>query len=121
MFIHGGSFTSGSSTDDKFEASTLVSMSGIIVVTINYRVDAFGFLHLAGTDATGNQGFLDQNMALQWVYNNAHTFGGDKTRITISGESAGSWSVGYHLFFPGSWPLFRNAILESGAPTYKGH
>ena len=120
VYIHGGGFTVGSSTNDKFEASTLVAMSGVIVVTLNYRVDVLGFLHLAGTDATGNQGILDQNLALKWVYDNAHTFGGDKTRITLMGESAGSWSVGYHLFYPSSWPYFRNAILESGAPTYKG-
>ena len=119
IFIHGGSFTGGSSTDDRFEGSTLVSMSGIIVATINYRLDAFGFLHLAGSDATGNQGFLDQHLALKWVYDNALSFGGDNSKITIAGQSAGSWSVGYHLFYPNSWPYFRNAILESGAPTYK--
>ena len=120
VFIHGGSFTGGSSTDDRFEASTLVSMKGIIVVTLNYRVDAFGFMAISGSDATGNQGFLDQSLALKWIYENAYTFGGDNSKITLSGESAGAWSVGYHLFYPKSWPYFRNAILQSGGPTYKG-
>ncbi len=110
----------GSSTDDRFEASTLVSMNGIIVVTINYRLDALGFLHLKDSSATGNQGFLDQVMALKWVYDNANSFGGDNSKITVSGESAGAWSVGYHLFYPGSWLNFRNAIMESGGPFYKG-
>jgi carboxylesterase type B len=62
-------------------------------------------------------GFLDQNLALKWIYKNAYRFGGDKTKITISGHSAGAWSVGYHLFYKKSWPYFRNAILESGGPT----
>lgn len=79
------------------------------------------FRFAEGTDATGNQGFLDQSLALKWIYDNAFSFGGDNSKITISGESAGSWSVGYHLFYPGSWPYFRNAIMESGGPTYKGN
>ncbi len=63
------------------------------------------------------KGFLDQNLALSWIYNNAHTFGGDKNNITIAGQSAGAWSVGFHLFYEKSWPYFRNAILQSGGPT----
>ncbi len=62
------------------------------------------------------QALLDQNLALKWIYENAAEFGGDKERITIGGESAGSWSVGYHLVFKKSWPYFRNAILQSGTP-----
>ncbi len=60
---------------------------------------------------------MDQHLALKWVYDNAELFGGDKTKITISGQSAGAWSVGYHLFYPHSWPYFRNSIMESGGPT----
>jgi len=96
-------------------------MNGIIVVTINYRLDALGFLYLENSNASGNQGFLDQAMALQWIYDNAFSFGGDNSKITLGGESAGAWSVGYHLFYPGSWPYFRNAIMESGGPFYKGY
>jgi carboxylesterase type B len=90
----------------------------IIVITINYRLNALGFLHLKGeADASGNQGLLDQNMALKWIFENAATFGGDKDKITIGGQSAGAWSVGYHLFMPSSWSYFRNGILQSGGPT----
>jgi carboxylesterase type B len=59
-------------------------------------------------------------LALKWVYENAERFGGDKTRITLGGQSAGSWSVGYHLMYEKSWPYFRNAILGSGNPLELG-
>ena len=89
----------------------------MIVVSFNYRLNVFGFLHLADSDASGNVGFLDQTMAMKWVYENTKSFGGDNSKITVFGESAGSWSVGFHLFYRESWPYFRNAIMESGAPT----
>lgn len=117
VWIYGGSFLSGSSAIDSYEPSTLVASNDVIVITINYRINVFGFLHLADTDATGNAGFLDQALALEWIYKNAKSFGGDNSRITIFGESAGAWSVGFHLFHPPSWPYFRNAIMQSGAPT----
>lgn len=56
-------------------------------------------------------------MALKWINENAKTFGGDRSKITISGQSAGAWSVGYHLFYKESWSYFRNAIMQSGGPT----
>jgi carboxylesterase type B len=120
FYIHKGSFVIGDSATDLLEPSTLVAMSGMIVVTFNYRLDTFGLLHLSGTEASGNQAFHDQAMALKWVYENAHTFGGDRNSITISGTSAGAISVGFHLFAPSSWPYFNNAILESGGPMVKG-
>ena len=61
-------------------------MSDIIYVTINYRLGPFGFMHLQNTEISGNMGFLDQNMALQWIHNNADRFGGDNSRITLSGQ-----------------------------------
>lgn len=120
FFIHGGSFIKGGASDDAYEGSTLASMTGLIIITINYRVGALGFLHLDDTIANGNQGFLDSNLALQWASENAHTFGGDKSKITLCGQSAGSWLVNYHLYYPKSWPYFRNAIMQSGSATYKG-
>ena len=119
VFIHGGGLHFGSSTNDLYEPSTLVSLSEIIVATINYRLDHFGLLYLEGTDARGNQALLDQSLALKWIYENAHTFGGDRTKITLVGESAGAISIGFHLFYPNSWPYFRNVIMESGVPLMK--
>jgi carboxylesterase type B len=57
-------------------------------VTFNYRVGGFGFMYIDGTDAKGNQALLDQNLELKWIYQNAARFGGDKSRITIAGQSA---------------------------------
>jgi carboxylesterase type B len=119
FFIHGGGFVSGTPTTDYYEGSTLASYSGVIVVTIQYRLDSFGFLHLSESDAVGNQGFLDQHLALKWIYDNADKFGGDRNKITLAGESVGGFSVGYHLMYEKSWPYFRNAIMESGGPTSK--
>jgi len=116
LWIHGGKFTVGSTYEDELEPSTLVSMSNIIVVTINYRLGIYGFLHINNTDAKGNQAILDQQLAMKWVHDNADLFGGDKYKITLAGQSAGSWAVGYHLMHRPSWPYFRNAILQSGNP-----
>jgi carboxylesterase type B len=115
IWIHGGAFSMGSGSE--VDGSKLAALSNIIVVTINYRLGIYGFLSIKNTDAKGNQALLDQNLAMKWVFDNAASFGGDKTKITIGGESAGSWSVGYHLIFKKSWPYFRNAILQSGNPT----
>lgn len=116
IWIHGGSLLSDSSASDIWEPSTLVAAGDVIVASINYRLGIFGFLHLSDTKATGNIGLLDQQLAIKWIYDNAEKFGGDKKKITIFGESAGSFSVGFHLFMEPSWPYFRNAIMESGAP-----
>jgi carboxylesterase type B len=113
VWIHGGGFTAGSTREPIYEPSTIVAMSGIVVATIQYRLDVFGFIRLEGTDATGNQGLLDQSLALKWVYENVRNFGGDPSKITIQGESAGASSVGYHLLYTGSWPYFKNAIVQS--------
>jgi len=114
IWIHGGGFTSGSSA--LYDASVLALTQNIIVVTINYRLGAFGFFYLADTDANGNQALRDQNLAIKWIYTNAATFGGDQKRITLSGQSSGSRSVGYHLLYRDSWPYFTSAIMQSGTP-----
>ena len=115
VWIHGGAFTMG--TASYYDGARIATMSNMIVVTINYRLGALGFMYVNGTEAQGNQALRDQNLALKWIYNNAARFGGDNQRITIGGESAGSWSVGYHLIYKDSWPFFRSAILQSGNPV----
>jgi acetylcholinesterase len=92
----------------------IVAETGVIVVTIQYRVSIFGFFYANDSEAPGNQGLLDQNLALKWVQDNIQNFGGDKTRVTIFGESAGGASASLHLLSPLSRDLFRNAIMQSG-------
>ncbi len=118
VWIHGGGFTVGAATDN--DPTPLVARTGVIVVTVNYRLGPFGFLgHAALTaedpnGATGNAGIQDQQAALRWVKANIASFGGDPKRITIFGESAGGVSVCAHLLSPASRGLFRRAIVQSG-------
>lgn len=112
LFVHGGGFYQGSGSDPLYNGSLLAG-DGVIVVTINYRLGALGFL-AAGDVAGGNYGFLDQQLAMRWVRDSAAAFGGDPKRITLFGESAGAMSIGLHLTSaPASRPLFANAIMES--------
>lgn len=119
VFIHGGSFTNGSGNMALYDGSNL-QKRGVVVVTINYRLSAFGFLAhpelSKGSDkmVSGNQGFLDQIAALQWVKNNIAKFGGDPGNVTIFGESAGAISVCLHVVSPLSKGLFHKAISQSG-------
>ena len=85
------------------------------MVSINYRLGNLGFLSLAESELSGNMGLRDQTMALQWVQSNIEQFGGDPNRVTISGESAGSYSVFYHMMSPKSKNLFQQVIGQSGS------
>ncbi len=119
VYIHGGGLTSGSSSFFGQNPVDLVN-KGVIVVTINYRLGAFGFLaHSAldntATKNTGNYGILDQQAALKWVQDNISAFGGDPANVTIFGQSAGALSVVVHLLSPLSVGLFQKAISESAA------
>ncbi|HET9492976.1 MAG TPA: carboxylesterase/lipase family protein [Chloroflexia bacterium] len=92
---------------------THFARDGVVLVTINYRVAADGFLYL--DDGNTNRGMLDQIAALQWVRDNIAAFGGDPGKVTIFGESAGAMSAGTLLPLPRAEGLFRRAILQSGA------
>ena len=86
----------------------------MVVVTLNYRLGALGFLAVPELGLTGNYGILDQRLALRWVAENIAAFGGDPRKVTIFGESAGAMSVGLHLFsIPQNRGRFRAAIMES--------
>jgi carboxylesterase type B len=117
VFIHGGAFVMGSGSSGLYRGAALAAADTVVVVTLNYRLGALGFLAgptSKGTAIGGNLGLMDQQKALQWVQTNISAFGGDPTKVTIFGESAGAMSVGFHLFaVPGSAPLFRAAIMES--------
>ncbi|WP_433203480.1 carboxylesterase/lipase family protein [Nocardia sp. CA-107356] len=117
VWIHGGSFTSGSG--DIYGAGPLIAHGDgdLIVVTINYRLGAFGYLAASALDdgsGAGNYGYLDQQAALRWVRRNIAVFGGDPDQVTLAGESAGAASVCTQMAAPSSRGLFRAAIMESG-------
>ncbi|HEX3785888.1 MAG TPA: carboxylesterase family protein [Pseudonocardiaceae bacterium] len=115
VWIHGGAFVYGES--DNYDPSALVR-AGAVVVSINYRLGAFGFLAdsaLADHGASGNYGLMDQQVALRWVRANIGRFGGNPGNVTLWGESAGGLSVLSQLASPGARGLFDKAIVESGA------
>jgi carboxylesterase type B len=112
VFIYGGAFVAGTSSDPLYDGAYLAANRNVILVSFNYRLGVLGFL--AADGLSGNYGFLDQQLALTWVHNNIRAFGGDPGKVTIFGESAGAMSVGLHLFSaPGSARLFRAGIMES--------
>jgi carboxylesterase type B len=111
VFFYGGSFVSGAGSVPIYNGARLAARGDVIVVTLNYRLGAIGFL--AGGGLSGNYGFKDQQLALEWLHKNIASFGGDPARVTIFGESAGAMSVGAHLASPKSRPLFHGAIMES--------
>jgi para-nitrobenzyl esterase len=114
VWIHGGGFVNG--TGDIYYSRRLAAKGHIVVVTINYRLGALGFLahpSLGPPGGVGNYGLADQQAALRWVRDNIAVFGGDPRKVTIAGESAGGMSVCDHLVAPGSVGLFRAAIIQS--------
>ena len=115
VWIHGGSFMNGSGSVAAYRGSSF-ARDGVVCVTINYRLQAEGFLHTE--DGTSNVGLLDQLAALQWVQDNIAAFGGDPAQVTVGGESAGAMSVTTLLSMPQSRGLFRAAITQSGAAAH---
>ncbi|MFE9320573.1 carboxylesterase/lipase family protein [Nocardia sp. NPDC052278] len=117
VWIHGGSFVTGSG--DIYGAEPLIAHGDgdLIVVTINYRLGTLGYLAASALDdgsGPGNYGYLDQQAALRWVQRNIAAFGGDPERVTLAGESAGATSVCTQMVAPSSRGLFRTAIMQSG-------
>ena len=119
VWIHGGGFFAGFGGEERHNGTRL-AQKGAVIVTLNYRLGPFGFLtHPAFAaespqHSSGNYGLLDQIAALQWVHRNIARFGGDPSRVTIFGESAGGMSVGSLIASPLAKGLFARAILESG-------
>ena len=121
-WIHGGANNSGSSGNPVYDGSQLAAQFDVVVVSINYRLTLFGWLShpaLRATaeipdDASSNFGTLDQILGLQWVQRNITKFGGDATKVTIFGESAGGWNVMALMASPLAKGLFHGAIVQSG-------
>ena len=113
FWIHGGGFTGGSGADPLSDGGNLASREDIVTVNINYRLSTLGFLAIPNTTITGNYGIADQITALQWTINNIASFGGDPTKITIVGESAGAGSVRTLLGSPPAIGKFQGGIAMS--------
>jgi len=120
VYIHGGAFNEGSGSVEVYDGEEL-ARKGIIVITINYRLNVFGFfVHPELTaesphGSSGNYGLLDQVAALRWVRDNISAFGGDPGRVTIAGQSAGAMSVRSLIVSPLAAGLFHRAITQSGS------
>jgi para-nitrobenzyl esterase len=116
VWIPGGGFVNGAGSD--YNSTRLTVQGDVVVVTVNYRLGALGFLAhpaLAAEDPlSGNYGLADQQAALRWVRANIAAFGGDPRNVTVFGQSAGGYSVCAHLAAPGSRGLFEKAIVQSG-------
>jgi para-nitrobenzyl esterase len=123
VWIHGGAFLWGSGDTPWYDGTRFAVHGDVVVVTINYRLGPFGFLHLGDLfegafPGSGNAGILDQIAALEWVRDCIAAFGGDPERVTVFGESAGAASVGTLLGTPSARGLFRGAIPQSGAASW---
>ena len=114
VWLHGGAWSSGAGSLDWYDGTVLAREQGIVVVGVNYRLGALGYLHLPGI-SPGNLGTMDQVAALRWVRDNIAAFGGDPARVTVAGQSAGAASIGRMIVDPAARPLFRRVILQSGS------
>jgi para-nitrobenzyl esterase len=120
VYFYGGGFVAGDASEYRYDGESMAK-KGIVTVTVNYRLNVFGFLAHPDLStespykASGNYGLLDQYAALKWVNKNIAAFGGDPNRVTIAGESAGSISVSMQMASPLSKNLIHGAIGESGA------
>jgi len=120
VYFFGGGFVAGDGSEPRYDGESMAT-KGIVSVTVNYRLDVFGFMsHPELTresphHASGNYGLLDQTAALKWVKQNIAAFGGDPRKVTIAGESAGSIAVSAQMASPLAKDLFAGAIGESGS------
>ncbi|XP_034478905.1 acetylcholinesterase-like isoform X2 [Drosophila innubila] len=113
VWIHGGGFCFGNGNSDYHFPAQLMQEE-VIVVTLNYRLGALGFLSLPGAGIYGNAGLKDQRLALQWIQDNIVNFNGDPQNVTLFGESAGASSIHLHIYAAHANELFHKAIMQSG-------
>ena len=118
VWFYGGAFFSGSGDVDLYNGEYLASFGDVLVISVNYRLGALGFLNSGSPEAPGNMGMYDQVMALNWIKNNIEAFGGDPENIVLFGQSAGATSAGLHLFSPLTRDIPSRVILQSGGPLF---
>jgi para-nitrobenzyl esterase len=119
VWLHGGGFVAGSGGAPATDGERLARRGDVVVVTLNHRLNAFGYLYLGGIAGaefadSGNAGQLDLILALQWVRDNIAQFGGDPAEVTVFGESGGGSKAGTLMGTPAARGLFQRAILQSG-------
>src|SRR5690606_27074723 len=119
VYLHGGGYTTGSGSDPLYDGTRLCLRGDVVVVTLNHRLNAFGYLHLAdllGRDyaASGNVGQLDLVQALRWVREHAEEFGGDPGNVTVFGQSGGGAKIATLMAMPAAAGLFQRAWTMSG-------
>jgi para-nitrobenzyl esterase len=120
VWLHGGGFSSGSGSGRILDGTSLAHTHDVVVVTLNHRLNVFGYTYLADTMGSdfapsGSVGVLDLIAALEWVRDNVERFGGDPNLVTIFGQSGGGRKVATLMSMPGAKGLFHRAIIESGA------
>ena len=119
FYIHGGSFCRGSGNEPRYDGRRLAEKRGVVVVTVNYRLGALGFMDFSAVDPAfkSNCGLSDVTLALKWVYENIEAFGGDSSKITIAGQSAGATMVSVLMTIPSARQYISRAIMMSGTPS----
>lgn len=111
VWIHGGSYVSGAGDSPQYDAASLVAEQRVVFVAVTYRLGVLGYL--GGTSRPANLGLLDQIAAFEWVQRNISAFGGDPTRVTAFGQSAGGDAIAHIMATPGAERLFSRAIIQS--------
>lgn len=117
VYFHGGNYKQGLAGGPLYNGSYLAREHDVIAVVVNYRLGALGFMAIPELGINGNFGILDQQMALKWVQTNIPSFGGDISRVTVFGQSAGAGSIATHYIAPSSKGLFSRGILQSNPFT----
>ena len=126
VWFHGGGFSTGSGASHAYDGTRLATKGNVVVVTVNHRLNAFGYLYLAGLSSdpaladSGNVGNLDMLLSLQWVRDNIAEFGGDRNNVLIFGESGGGAKVSTLLTMPAAAGLFHKAVVQSGSMIRAG-
>src|SRR5712691_740331 len=120
MYLHGGGYANGSAGVAVYDGANLAAGHDVVIVSINHRLNVFGFLYLAEVGGSrfataSNAGMLDIVLALEWVRDNIANFGGDPGNVTIFGQSGGAGKVSTLMAMPAAKGLFHKAVIESGS------